>query len=166
MLNLGMVPALFGVSHGAIQFMAYEEMKKWHQKYSGHDVIVSVLSDFTPTTLINLQKSTAEYIGMAASSKCFATIATYPYQVVRSRLQDNRQIAVRYLGVMDVIKRLFQMTGLRGFYRGLLPNVIRVLPGTCVTFAVYETLSKWMKQQAEMRRIVIDEPPIQIDSDG
>jgi len=33
-LYRGMIPAFFGVSHGALQFMAYEEMKKWKLKDS------------------------------------------------------------------------------------------------------------------------------------
>ncbi|CAJ0824737.1 3400_t:CDS:10, partial [Entrophospora sp. SA101] len=31
-LYRGIIPAFFGVSHGALQFMAYEEMKKWKLK--------------------------------------------------------------------------------------------------------------------------------------
>lgn len=142
-----MIPALFGVSHGAIQFMSYEEMKKFHrQYYKDHTVSLSQYTEVRVDTI--LLKSTAAYIGMAASSKVLATVLTYPYQVVRSRLQDNRQSAKKYQGVVDVTRRLFQESGLRSFYRGLMPNVIRVLPGTCITFAVYETLSGWMKQQA------------------
>lgn len=92
---------------------------------------------------------------MAATSKTFATVATYPYQVIRSRLQDHRLTAVTsnalaprpYTGVLDVMRRVFQSDGLRGFYRGLGANILRVLPGTCITFAVYEsvsaTLAEW-----------------------
>lgn len=38
--------------------------------------------------------------------------------------------------------------GLLGFYKGVAPNVIRVLPGTCITFLVYETVSAWCRNHA------------------
>lgn len=50
-------------------------------------------------------KSTFEYITMAALSKIFAVSATYPYQVVRARLQDQHN---RYSGVVDVIRRTWR----------------------------------------------------------
>ncbi len=70
-LYKGFVPALFGVSHGAIQFMVYEEMKKWSAGLHRH------------TENLNM----AEYIGMAVTSKVVATVCTYPYQVIRARIQ-------------------------------------------------------------------------------
>ncbi|KAI9017065.1 mitochondrial carrier domain-containing protein [Gaertneriomyces semiglobifer] len=130
-LYKGLVPALFGVSHGALQFMAYEEMKRRRvEMMAGKDLN---------------KVDTPEYLAMAAISKIFATVCTYPYQVVRARLQfqhGSHQQAVVYKGVIGTVRTIFKHEGLRGFYKGLGINVIRVLPGTCVTFGVYEAVSK------------------------
>lgn len=40
---------------------------------------------------------------------------------------------------------------MRGFYRGLGTNLVRVLPGTCVTFVVYENLA-WLLRTTAARR--------------
>lgn len=42
---------------------------------------------------------------MAALSKIFAVVTTYPYQVVRARLQDQHNI---YSGVLDVVRRTWR----------------------------------------------------------
>ncbi|XP_018414946.1 PREDICTED: mitochondrial folate transporter/carrier [Nanorana parkeri] len=123
-LYKGFVPGLLGTSHGALQFMAYEELKMDYNKH---------LNRPSDTKL-----STLEYITMAALSKIFAVMATYPYQVVRARLQDQHN---RYSGVMDVITRTWRKEGVHGFYKGIIPNVIRVTPACCITFVVYENVS-------------------------
>ncbi|NXP49291.1 MFTC protein, partial [Heliornis fulica] len=87
----GFVPGLFGTSHGALQFMAYEDLKLRYNTYRNR------ASD----TKLN----TVEYIMMAAVSKIFAVSATYPYQVVRARLQDQHNT---YSGVFDVIHRTWR----------------------------------------------------------
>ncbi|XP_050017619.1 solute carrier family 25 member 32 [Alexandromys fortis] len=123
-LYKGFVPGLFGTSHGALQFMAYEWLKLKHNKHTNR--------------LPEAQLSTAEYISIAALSKIFAVAATYPYQVVRARLQDQH---VSYGGVMDVIIKTWRKEGIRGFYKGIAPNLIRVTPACCITFVVYENVS-------------------------
>ena len=81
-----------------------------------------------------------EYIAMAALSKVFATTVTYPYQVVRSRLQEQRGGAGegRYKGAIDCVRKISLREGFRGFYKGLVPSLVRVLPSTCVVFSTYE----------------------------
>ena len=73
-LYRGIVPALIGVSHGALQFMAYEELKHLRSQYQSNDKLDAM-----------------EYIAFAAASKVFATVLTYPYQVVKTRIQVKNQ---------------------------------------------------------------------------
>ncbi|TRZ03540.1 hypothetical protein DNTS_013511 [Danionella cerebrum] len=123
-LYRGFVPGLFGTSHGALQFMAYEELKRDYYKYR------KMQSD--------AKLNPFEYITMAALSKIFAVATTYPYQVVRARLQDQHNT---YKGVMDVGRRTWRNEGMLGFYKGMVPNLIRVTPACCITFVVYENVS-------------------------
>lgn len=126
-LYRGFIPGLFGTSHGALQFMAYEELKRDYNKYR------KMQSDAKLNPL--------EYITMAALSKIFAVATTYPYQVVRARLQDQHN---KYDGVLDVIGRTWRNEGLSGFYKGMVPNLIRVTPACCITFVVYENVSRFL----------------------
>ncbi|KAF9921829.1 hypothetical protein FBU30_008109 [Linnemannia zychae] len=184
-LYRGFIPALFGVTHGAVQFMAYEQLKYWRQEVKKKRWEKQFLEEIRGKTNVPISDSaagiqssemtgvsmdaktfeklresrllekkhdwetlsTVEYLCMAASSKVMATVATYPYQVLRSRLQMMRspQNTVEYTGVMDCIRKIKKTEGLLGFYKGVAPNVIRVLPGTCITFLVYETVSAWCR---------------------
>ncbi|XP_062321116.1 solute carrier family 25 member 32-like [Osmerus eperlanus] len=129
-LYRGFVPGLFGTSHGALQFMAYEELKRDYNKYR------NMASEAKLNPL--------EYITMAALSKIFAVATTYPYQVVRARLQDQHN---QYQGVLDVVRRTWRNEGATGFYKGIVPNLIRVTPACCITFVVYENVSRFLLGQ-------------------
>ncbi|XP_041962391.1 mitochondrial folate transporter/carrier-like [Alosa sapidissima] len=126
-LYRGFVPGLFGTSHGALQFMAYEELKRDYNKYRNK------ASDAKLDSL--------EYIAMAALSKIFAVATTYPYQVVRARLQDQHN---KYHGVIDVVRKTWRNEGPVGFYKGMVANLIRVTPACCITFVVYENVSRFL----------------------
>ena len=130
-LYRGLIPGLFGVSHGAIQFMVYEELKNIHKRNQAE---VKKPNSF-------------EYLIMSSTSKTIAMLVTYPYQVIRSRLQvraDEGKFS--YKGIFDIIKRTASQEGLWAFYRGIIPSTIRVLPGTCITFLVYEKVSLTLRQ--------------------
>ncbi|KAJ9582326.1 hypothetical protein L9F63_003331, partial [Diploptera punctata] len=126
-LYRGFVPGIFGVSHGAVQFMTYEEMKNQYTQYK-----------LVP---IDTKLGTAEYLTFAASSKLVAAALTYPYQVVRARLQDQHH---DYKGSWDCVTRTWRYEGIRGFYKGLTASLTRVVPATMITFLVYENVSHFL----------------------
>ena len=41
----------------------------------------------------------------------------------------------------------FRNEGLRGFYKGLLPSLLRVTPATAITFLVYENVSHALRSR-------------------
>lgn len=141
-LYRGLIPGLFGVSHGAIQFMVYEQLKNNFHFQNNRNINITI------NTINKRSKpSTWEYLLMSSTSKTVAMLVTYPYQVVRSRLQVRAEEGkFSYSGLLDVIKRTAKQEGIWAFYRGIIPSAIRVLPGTCITFLVYERVSALFRQ--------------------
>ncbi|KAL6306826.1 mitochondrial carrier [Sparassis latifolia] len=138
--------ALLGVSNGALQFTTYEEMKRWGFERKRRQFIEAG-KKYTPG---DDKLSNTAYTVMSGASKVIALALTYPYQVIRSRIQNNAT-ATLYPTIPACIFRTFHEEGVRGFYRGLGTNLVRVLPGTCVTFVVYENLA-WLLRTSALRR--------------
>ena len=122
----GLLPGLLLVSHGAVQFMAYEELK-------------SMWGDNEARPL-----NSGHYLILGATSKVIASVTTYPFQVIRTRLQmqQTATTAQLYAGVAATTRQIAQHEGVAGFYKGLVPNLIRVVPSSAITLSVYEGLSK------------------------
>ncbi|KAI8325023.1 mitochondrial FAD carrier protein [Martensiomyces pterosporus] len=140
-LYRGLAPGLLGVPHGGLQFMAYEEMKKWLLRRRRSD---QTAGRFT----------SSEYALMSTSSKVFALVVTYPSQVLRSRLQQQPganasastgATGTSYKGLGDAIVKIAMSEGIGGFYKGFGPGLVRVLPGNVITFLVYENIAGYLR---------------------
>lgn len=127
--------SLVGNSHGAVQFAVYEPLKKAWRRYlaSQHKGVENRGGE------IEKLGNTATLV-ISGSAKIFAGTVTYPYQVIRSRLQTYQAEARFGKGIRGVAATIWKEEGWRGFYRGLGTNVVRVLPATWVTFLVYENV--------------------------
>lgn len=137
----GLLPALFGVSHGALQFLAYEQLKIYRSKMT---TIPTTLSSSSGDSTDQRRKlGNLDFFVISSLSKTFAGCVTYPYQVLRSRLQTYDAHLV-YRGAGDAIAQIWAREGLAGFYKGLGPNLFRVLPSTWVTFLVYENTKMYL----------------------
>lgn len=139
-LYKGYLPGIFGISHGALQFMAYEELKTLYNNYRKQP--------------LDTRLSSAEYLTFAAISKMFAASLTYPYQVVRSRLQDQHR---NYKGSMDVIAQIWKYEGVYGYYKGLWPNLLRVTPACAITFFVYESIISVTTKARKAKKLLEEE---------
>ncbi len=129
----GLLPSLLSVSHGAVQFMLYEEFKiaRRHR-----------LKDRSQPL------HTVDIIFLSSLSKLMASSATYPLQVIRSRLQ-NFGASSFYAGLFSVVAQTWRREGIPGFYKGLVPNLARVVPSTCMTFVVYENTKTLLQTSRE-----------------
>ncbi|KAG5356404.1 Mitochondrial folate transporter/carrier [Yarrowia sp. B02] len=130
----GQLPSLLGVVQAAVQFGFYDWAKQ-QVRQARHAEHV----EGAPSYL-----STKEYLLLSSTSKAVSTLLLYPYQVVRSKLQ--RYDAGRmYSSVGDCIAKIYRKGGVLAFYRGLVPNLLRVLPATCITFVVYEKVNEQLE---------------------
>jgi solute carrier family 25 folate transporter 32 len=137
----GVAVSLIGNSHGAVQFAVYEPMKSLWRKHLNkkYRLRAGVVGEQNEEKMGN----TATLI-ISGSAKIIAGTVTYPYQVIRSRLQTYHADEKFGKGIRGVTLKVWREEGWRGFYKGLGTNILRVLPATWVTFLVYENVRYYL----------------------
>ncbi|XP_072964325.1 calcium-dependent mitochondrial ATP-magnesium/phosphate carrier protein 2-like isoform X2 [Typha angustifolia] len=124
----GLVPSLLGIiPYAGIDLAAYETLKDMSRKH--------LLKDSEPGPLVQL--------GCGTISGALGATCVYPLQVIRTRLQAQRANSnTAYKGMSDVFWRTLQHEGISGFYKGILPNLLKVVPSASITYLVYENMKK------------------------
>jgi solute carrier family 25 folate transporter 32 len=146
----GLGVSCLGVSHGAVQFAVYEPLKRSWLRYVARKRGGHRDGDRAESK----EEQEEEKFGneatlfISGAAKLVAGTATYPYQVVRSRLQTYDAEEKFGKGIRGVVGRVWREEGWRGFYKGLGPNVFRVMPATWVTFLVYENVRYYLPRWA------------------
>ncbi|KAM0790438.1 hypothetical protein ACM66B_003316 [Microbotryomycetes sp. NB124-2] len=129
----GLLPSLVGVSHIAVQFPLYEQLKVYYRPRDGSDI---------PSTTI---------LFCSSASKMVASVATYPHEVLRTRLQiqqsaksgfNEATAPVRRHGIVSMFREIVAEEGWTGFYRGMGVNLLRTVPSSAMTILTYEVLMR------------------------
>ncbi|EXC19375.1 Mitochondrial substrate carrier family protein B [Morus notabilis] len=125
-LYKGLGATLLGVGPNiAISFSVYESLRSSWQSHRPHDS--SILVSLACGSLSGIASSTA----------------TFPLDLVRRRKQlegAGGRARVYTTGLFGTFKHIFRTEGLRGLYRGILPEYYKVVPGVGICFMTYETL--------------------------
>lgn len=64
-------------------------------------------------------------------------LASYPLDVVKSKMQsDGFGPKMRYKSMSDCFRQTWRTEGMRGFWKGIGPTLLRAMPVSAGTFAV------------------------------
>ncbi|KAL1308105.1 hypothetical protein HN51_050039 [Arachis hypogaea] len=111
----------------AISFTVYESMRSYWQSNRPND----------SAAVVSL--ACGSLSGIASST------ATFPLDLVRRRKQlegAGGRARVYTMGLFGMFRHIIRTEGLRGLYRGILPEYYKVVPGVGICFMTYDTLKK------------------------
>lgn len=81
---------------------------------------------------------------IGAFSGAFGASIVYPINLLRTRLQAQGTVLhpPTYTGIVDVAQKTIKNEGVRGLFKGITPNLLKVVPSVSITYVVYENAKK------------------------
>lgn len=142
----GAVPSLMLVSNPALQFMMYEALKRRVARFSSK----------SPSTLT--------FFMIGAMAKTFATIFTYPLQLIQTKLRHGRTLSDKSLrtiapnaSVIKMLLTILKLNGFAGLFVGLEAKLMQTVLTAALMFTAYEKITKFvlsllMRNNGHMRK--------------
>jgi len=136
----GIGPALVLVINPVLQYTVFEQLKNVLVKRrtarlraSSSAAATAVLTDW-------------DYFFLGALSKLVATSSTYPYIVIKSRLQAGHISALKYKSSLDGLLTIIKEEGVEGLYKGVGSKLLQSVLTAAILFMgqrrIYEITKK------------------------
>ncbi|KAG0301466.1 mitochondrial thiamine pyrophosphate transporter [Dissophora globulifera] len=143
------------LTYGGIQFLAYQQTKAFlssNANLSAQRISAKHLGRLPTHVLTTLSgSSSVQSFISGATAGIVATICTYPLDLLRTRFAVQRDVKI-YTGVPQAFRHILRNEGFRGFYKGMTPALIQIIPYMGVMFGSYDTLKQaaaWLKARTE-----------------
>lgn len=115
----------------AVNFASFDVLKHWYYP--------------DPAT----KKHPLAVLCLGAGAGIFAQTCCYPLDTVRRRMQMKGRV---YASTPDAFLTIFKKEGPLGFYKGMLPNVLKVVPNNALRFLAFEFLKTTWGVEDRKRR--------------
>ena len=131
--------------------MVYEKLKTILAKKNKpivSNTSTKVKSNTIVTPPVEKKLSAWEYSVAASTAKMIAIVATYPHEVVRTRLREQAiNGAFKYTGFLNTLNIIAKEEGVRGLYGGMGLHLLRSVPNAAVMFVTFELVSNFLDKQ-------------------
>lgn len=136
----GLGPALVLVINPVLQYTVFEQLKNFLIKRKtlklragGSGNAVAILSDW-------------DFFVLGALSKLVATGSTYPYIVLKSRLQAGQARAEQYKSSLDGLATILKEEGIEGLYKGIGSKLLQSVLTAAILFAMQRRIYELTKK--------------------
>lgn len=90
-----------------------------------------------------------------ACSSLFSSCVTQPFQVVMTNMMVSYKEG-KPISMLHTINKISRAEGIKGFYRGVLPAMIKTTVGSAIYFSILENLKAHLKQNKTYNPILIN----------
>ncbi|KAF9276908.1 mitochondrial thiamine pyrophosphate transporter [Mortierella alpina] len=159
------------LTYSGIQFLVYQQTKVFlnttsevsaQKAIAVKNVVVSTSASTATGAVVTAplhavsaftSSSAVQSFIAGANAGIVATACTYPFDLLRTRFAVQRDVKI-YTGIVQACRHIFQKDGIKGFYRGMSPALIQVVPYMGIMFGSYDTLkhlASWFKEKANVK---------------
>ncbi|KAF2105061.1 mitochondrial carrier protein-like protein rim2 [Rhizodiscina lignyota] len=130
----GLSASYLGISETTLQWVLYERGMRYLEARRAQ--IESSNNDWTAWDRAVVWGGPTFFGG---ASKLVATCATYPHEVVRTRLRQAPMEGghLKYTGLMQCFNLVLKEEGVAALYGGLVSHVLRTVPSAAITYGTY-----------------------------
>lgn len=116
--------------YSAIDLTTYEYTKRWYTRRR-------IAQGFGEE---EAKPGAAVTAAIGGFSGAFGASVVWPLNLLRTRLQTSGTVLHPqvYTGIVDVTRKTIQQEGWHGLFKGITPNLIKVVPAVAITYTVYE----------------------------
>ncbi|KAJ3436332.1 nicotinamide adenine dinucleotide transporter 1-related [Anaeramoeba flamelloides] len=153
----GIGSSILGLANIAIYFPLYEKIKQEIRKRK-RAILKDLakanpqISGFQEIMYQNIEEEEEkkklkcyELFLASAIAKTIASGFSYPNEVVRAKLQNQKSSKVhKNKNFFEMAKHIYENSGVSGFYTGFGANLLKVVPSNAISFTCYEFFSRYL----------------------